>query len=215
MELEELKAGIASEKHAEFDTLISLVRESGNPIKDLDDEGIAKFVDSSVPLKSNRDRAVQQGIKTHLDGNLDRLNAEYYDKKYTEEHPAETPEQKEIRDLKAQFEASEKAKGRSDMKATAIQTLTQDGLPVDLADILVGDSAEATGANLAAFKKVLETYGTGVKDEILKDHVRNPRTSEDETENYYTVDQINNMSPDEYGRNEEKVNLSLLYHQNR
>jgi hypothetical protein len=215
MTLEELKSAVPGDQHEAMDALIEEIKTGANPLAGLDDKGVSAFVDGNPLLKSHRDQFFQKGLTSWQDGNLDKLKSDYYNERFEKENPAETPEQKELRELKEKFDASERKSERADMKAEAIQTLTQEGLPTTMADILVGSTAEETSANMGLFKKVLETYGTGIKDEILKEHTRNPRTSEDDTENYYTVDQLNNMSPEEYGRNEEKVNLSLSYHQNR
>jgi len=215
MDLEELRTALPEDKHEELGVLIEEIKTGANPLLTLDDKTIGAFVEKTPLLQAHVDQRVSGGLTTWREANLDKLNSDYYLERFKKENPAETPEQKELRELTEKFSVSERKGERAEMKAGAIQSLTQEGLPVELADILVGSTAEETSTNLSLFKKVLETYGTGIKDEILKDHVRNPRTSEDDEKNYYTVEQLNNMPPEEYARNEEKVNLSLSYHQNR
>lgn len=211
MTLDELEALVPDDQKEGFQQLLTEIKGSGNPLENLEESAVPELVEKTPALKAYRDSFFQNGLKKWQENNLDKL----YQERYQKEHPDETPEQKELRELRERIDKSERQRARAEAKASVVQTLTANNLPTDFADMLVGDTEEITNANIELVTKAIGQHVKGVKEGILKEHARPPEGGNDAGGDFYTVDEINNMSPGEYARNEEKVMASLNHHLQR
>ncbi|WP_281487138.1 DUF4355 domain-containing protein [Lysinibacillus sphaericus] len=66
-------------------------------------------------------------------------------------YPPELEEAKQLRDLKAQFEQSQKEAAREKLVNPALSTATEKSLPSKLVGFFVGDDAEKTTTNPNAY----------------------------------------------------------------
>lgn len=128
-------------------------------------------------LQSLTDSKVTQGIETFKKNNLDKL----VEAKYNELHPAETPEQKRIRDLEQKFNESEKEKQLALLRNKALTMLTAKGFKPEVLEILMLGEDETT---LTTNIDKLSTYlNSAIKEAVtlkFKEHGREERNNEEE-----------------------------------
>lgn len=96
----------------------------------------------------------------------------------TKRNPQETPEQKEIRELKERLDAKEKAEQRSKLREKAIEFATNKGYDIKFAtkyvDRFLGDDESTTQATLDEFKTDFDAIVQVQVEEKLKGSQRNP-----------------------------------------
>ena len=102
------------------------------------------------------------------------------------------------------------------LRSSGISALTTAGAPIELdgfspIDFLVGKDAETTAANVDGFQKYLDAYFVQRQKPNLQANGRTPQTSATNSDKYYSMGQLQNMSPAEMEANREKVDESLRY----
>ena len=142
------------------------------------DDEVSTLVEGSRGLKRYRDRFNQQSLDT-----------------YRERHPDQDPEPDPAKD-REKFE-TEKKTWRESMSLCRELGLDPDRVErfVDLGS----DEADSKIRDMAEWKtNITETATTNTKDEILKDHTRNPRTSDlsTATSDEYIVENPERFPPD-------------------
>ncbi|AUS87806.1 ribonuclease [Lysinibacillus sp. YS11] len=95
-------------------------------------------------LQSFADTRVTDAIKTYETKTLPKKLEDEISKRY----PPESEEAKQLRDLKAQFEQSQKEAAREKLFNQALSTATEKSLPAKLVEFFVGEDADKTNANL-------------------------------------------------------------------
>lgn len=121
-------------------------------------------------LNSFADSRVTQGINTFKEKSL----PEILEKEISKRYPAETPEQKEIRELKQKFEDSEKQRARETLKAKALTLANGKGLPADLVDYFLGNDEETTTSNLGKLEESFKAYEQKIVKEKFKQNGSTP-----------------------------------------
>ena len=99
-------------------------------------------------LQSFSDTRVTEAIKTYKEKTLPKLLDEEIQKRY----PAETEEQKKIRDLQMQMEQFQQQAQREKLNNVALSKATEAGVPSSLVQYLVGADEETTISNIEAFQ---------------------------------------------------------------
>ncbi|MFP7199688.1 DUF4355 domain-containing protein [Lysinibacillus halotolerans] len=99
-------------------------------------------------LQSFTDSRVTDAIKTYETKTLPKKVEDEIAKRY----PPESEEAKQLRELKAQFEQSQKEAAREKLLNQALATATEKNLPIKLVDFFVGDDADKTTANLSVLE---------------------------------------------------------------
>jgi hypothetical protein len=89
-------------------------------------------------IQPTLDRYVSKGIETFKAKTLPTI----IDEEVTKRMPAETPEQRRIRELEDKLNNQEKDSFKKDLKNNAMKLLNEKGLPTILADYLNGDTIE-------------------------------------------------------------------------
>lgn len=102
-------------------------------------------------LQSFADTRVTDAIKTYETKTLPKKLEDESSKRY----PPESEEAKQLRDLKAQFEQSQKEATREKLVNQALSTATEKSLPAKLVEFFVGEDAEKTTANLGILEAEL------------------------------------------------------------
>jgi predicted RNase H-like nuclease (RuvC/YqgF family) len=117
----------------------------------------------------------------------------------------------QVTSLTEKITEGEKARRRAELKAYAIEK--GKNIPEDLMQFVYADSEKEIESKIGSLSEALGKHAQSVKDGVLKESARKPQLSEKETERFFSIDQINGMSPGEFEKNREKVLESIKYHQ--
>lgn len=89
-----------------------------------------------------------------------------------------TPEQIELEELKAKFEALEKEKTKADMTSKYTKVLTEKGLNADLINFVLGENDETTTQNIESIEKIINgAVDNGVKNKLSSSSYTPPSES--------------------------------------
>lgn len=124
-------------------------------------------------LQSHSDSFVTKAIKTYEEKTLPKKIDEEIAKRY----PPETEEQKQLRELKEQFEQEKKLRVHTELKNKAIAVATEKGLPTGLVDFFVGADEDITLANLGTLEQVFNTAVQTSVEAKFKQSGRQPHDS--------------------------------------
>jgi hypothetical protein len=115
-------------------------------------------------LQPKLDSYFTKGLETWKGNNLKKI----IDDEVAKRNPSETPEQKMYRELKEQFEESERKRIRESLKNRALSSLSEKKLPTHFVDYLIGVDENSTTENLTKFE---ETW-KNAKEEFLKNNAQ-------------------------------------------
>lgn len=136
------------------------------------------------------DSAVTKGIETYKEKTLPGL----VDSKVKELYPAETPEQKRIREQDDRIKKLESDNTKKELRGIALQHITENKLPFSkIVDKLIGNDQETTIANITTFGEVFKSYVDNEVTERLKGrnpHV-NPNPGGDPIKNPWSKEHFN------------------------
>jgi hypothetical protein len=104
-------------------------------------------------LQAEKDKTVTKGLETWRTNNLPKI----IDEEITKRFPAETPEQRRLKDLEQQLAMMERQAKRATLKAQALGVAGQNNIPADLVDYLVGEDEETTLKNIEKAKTALNS----------------------------------------------------------
>lgn len=121
-------------------------------------------------LQSEKDSHFSRSLETWKENNLSALVEEEIKKRY----PEETEEQRQLRELKAQFEQLQLEKQREAIRNQAYKQANEKGLPLELLDFFVASDAEKTQANLEILEKVWNAAVKSQVDQTFKQNGREP-----------------------------------------
>lgn len=171
MDLQQVREFLKQQDNQEVQTFLTELR--GTPsIEDIQnlatsDEQVKKW------LQSEKDSFFSKGLETWKSKTLPQLLEEEIKKRY----PEETAEQRELRELKAQFEQIKVEKERESLRAMAKGVAIEKNLPHDLVDFFVAQDAESTQKNLELFEQSWKQALKAVAEEIFKQNGREPHAS--------------------------------------
>ena len=149
------------DENADIDEII-LGNGFAKPITDV--EGLNKLLESDKSLQGLFDKKVTTGIENFKKNGMQKLiEAEVL--KRTGKN--ETPEQKEIRELKERLDKADKEKARAEMIAKYKDVLGEKKIPSNMIDFLLAQDEETTGANIELFENSMKQYiDAGVKAKL-------------------------------------------------
>lgn len=107
------------------------------------------------------DQSVSKGINAWKEKNLENIVQE----RLSELNPAETPEQKQLKQLQAQMAAVQKDKQMLEMRGVAQEALSKVGLPASLAGYVLSDNPEATKHKVAELDIEIQNIVSGIVDQ--------------------------------------------------
>nr|DAU23943.1 MAG TPA: capsid scaffolding protein [Caudoviricetes sp.] len=147
--------------NADIDEII-LSNGFAKPITDV--EGLNKLLESDKSLQGLFDKKVTTGIENFKKNGMQKLiEAEVL--KRTGKN--ETPEQKEIRELKERLDKADKEKAKAEMISKYKDVLTEKKIPSNMIDFLLAQDDETTGANIELFENSMKQYiETGIKAKL-------------------------------------------------
>ena len=139
------------EDDAEIDEII-LGNGFAKPITDVD--GLNSLLSGNKELQGLFDKKVTAGIETFKKGGMQKLiEAEVL--KRTGKN--ETPEQKEIRELKERLDKADQERAKAEMVAK-YKDVFNEKIPSTMLDFLLGEDEETTGANIELFENSMKQY---------------------------------------------------------
>lgn len=147
--------------NADIDEII-LSNGFAKPITDV--EGLNKLLESDKSLQGLFDKKVTTGIENFKKNGMQKIiEAEVL--KRTGKN--ETPEQKEIRELKERLDKADKEKAKAEMVSKYKDVLTEKKIPSNMIDFLLAEDDETTGANIELFENSMKQYiETGIKAKL-------------------------------------------------
>ncbi|MEH6945204.1 DUF4355 domain-containing protein [Bacillus sp. JJ722] len=155
-------------------------------------------------LQSLTDTRVTDAIKTYETKTLPKkLEAEI-----AKRFPAETEEQKQLRELKQQFERLETEKQRETLKNKALSVATEKALPSKLVDYFIGQDEESTLKNLTTLEEVFSASVQKAVEQKFKEGGRDPKPPADPG-TPLTKEAIDKMSPEEINKNWDQIQQFL------
>lgn len=139
-------------------------------------EGVEGFINTEDGKKwigKQNDSFFTKGLESWKNNNLEKIIEEEISKR----NPAETPEQKKIRELEQRLNQKEADEKRQILKNQALTLATSKKLPVNIIDFFLGDSEDSTTQNLTKLEEVLNKHITAAVEERFKNGYKPPTNS--------------------------------------
>ena len=150
MDLQEVKTFI--ETNSQDAAVVEYLSELKKPTAEV----VNSYLDSQEGVKllqPRLDSHFSKGLQTWKDNNLSKL----IDEEVAKMNPGETPEQKEIRELKAQLEQDKAERLKEKLTNVAMKKADELGLPLDLVQHFIGADEDSTNSNLENFNSAFQT----------------------------------------------------------
>lgn len=179
MDLQEVKTYL--ETNSQDGAVIEYLNELKKPTA----EAINVYLDSQEGaklLQPRLDSYFSKGLQTWKDNNLNKL----IDEEVAKRNPGETPEQKEIRELKAQIENDRNEREKEKLTNIAMKKANELGLPLDLVNHFIGADENTTISNLEDFNKLYQESIQTQVDAKFKQNGRDVNTYGDDTKQIST-----------------------------
>lgn len=101
-------------------------------------------------LDSVKDSHLTKGLKTWQDNHLQK----YLDEEIAKRYPEESPENKELAELKSKLQAMERETKYKELSNEALKYATEKKLPTTIVDYFIGEDKDSTLANLDKLHEV-------------------------------------------------------------
>lgn len=142
-------------------------------------EDFKKVLEGNKEVKayyqSALDSGIGKGVATFKEKTLPGIIEEELKKANNKK---KTPEQIELEELKAKFEALEKEKTKADMTSKYTKVLTEKGLNADLINFVLGENDETTTQNIESIEKIINgAVDNGVKNKLSSSSYTPPSES--------------------------------------
>jgi hypothetical protein len=159
--------------------------------------------------QSTTDAKITKAIETYKEKTLPNLIQQEREKIQQELNPKETPEQKEVRQLRERQQAIEKELKRTAILNFATKEAVNRKLPVELIEKILGEDEDATIKNIDFLENVYKKAIQNEVAEIFKSTGIKPHQTQQNQGGFYTREQLKSMSQEEIMANLDKVNGSL------
>ncbi|MCY8467243.1 DUF4355 domain-containing protein [Bacillus atrophaeus] len=148
-------------------------------------------------LQPRLDEHFSKSLNTWKTNNLQK----HVDEKVKELYPEKDPLELKVANLEKQLAMKE-------MRSFAMDKAHKEGLPLELVDLVMGEDQEKTSSNLDLLKGVFSQHIENKTQERLKADGIDPKGSQ-EPPKTFTMEQLRNMSEEEYIKNQEAVDAYL------
>ncbi|AFJ61284.1 MULTISPECIES: DUF4355 domain-containing protein [Bacillus] len=148
-------------------------------------------------LQPRLDEHFSKSLNTWKTNNLQK----HVDEKVKELYPEKDPLELKVANLEKQLAMKE-------MRSFAMDKAHKEGLPLELVDLVMGEDQEKTSSNLDLLKGVFSQHIENKTQERLKADGIDPKGSQ-EPPKTFTMEQLKNMSEEEYIKNQEAVDAYL------
>ena len=157
-EVEESKAALINKENLTLEELKNIINEN---------EGFKAW------LSSEKDRHFSTSLNTWKENNLSKE----VDKEISKRYPAETEEQKKLRDLELKLQAMEQESKMKELKANTMRVINDKQLDSEILDFVLSDNEETTIANIDKFEGLIERLANKRLEEKYKNANTTPTQS--------------------------------------
>ena len=157
-EVEESKAALINKENLTLEELKNIINEN---------EGFKAW------LSSEKDRHFSTSLNTWKENNLSKE----VEKEISKRYPAETEEQKKLRDLALKLQAMEQESKMKELKANTMRVINDKQLDSEILDFVLSDNEETTIANIDKFEGLVERLANKRLEEKYKNANTTPTQS--------------------------------------
>ena len=165
IQIEETKATVDEPKAALINKDNLTLEELKNIINE--NEGFKAW------LSSEKDRHFSTSLNTWKENNLSKE----VEKEISKRYPAETEEQKKLRDLELKLQSMEQESKLKEIKANTMRLINDKKLDSEILDFVLSDSEEATVSKIDKLENLIEKLATQRLEEKYKNANTTPSTS--------------------------------------
>ena len=184
MDLQEVKTYL--ETNSQDAAVVEYLSELKKPTAEV----VNSYLDSQEGVKLLQPRLdghFSKGLQTWKDNNLSKL----IDEEVAKRNPGETPEQKEIRELKAQLEQDKAERLKEKLTNVAMKKADELGLPLDLVQHFIGADEDSTNSNLENFHSAFQT---AIKTQVDSKFKQNGRDVKNYSDNKQEISSIADLA---------------------
>lgn len=185
MDLQEVKTYL--ETNSQDAAVVEYLSELKKPTAEV----VNSYLDSQEGVKllqPRLDSHFSKGLQTWKDNNLSKL----IDEEVAKRNPGETPEQKEIRELKAQLEQDKAERLKEKLTNVAMKKADELGLPLDLVQHFIGADEDSTNSNLENFNSAFQTALKTQVDSKFKQNGRDVKNYGDDKQKISSIADLAN-----------------------
>lgn len=185
MDLQEVKTYL--ETNSQDAAVVEYLSELKKPTAEV----VNSYLDSQEGVKllqPRLDSHFSKGLQTWKDNNLSKL----IDEEVAKRNPGETPEQKEIRELKAQLEQDKAERLKEKLTNVAMKKADELGLPLDLVQHFIGADEDSTNSNLENFNSAFQTAIKTQVDSKFKQNGRDVKNYGDDKQKISSIADLAN-----------------------
>ena len=124
-------------------------------------------------LNSEKDRHFSTSLNTWKENNL----AKEVEKEISKRYPAETEEQKKLRDLELKLQSMEQESKMKELKANTMKVINDKKLDSEIIDFVLSDNEEVTNAKIDKLEGLIEKLAAQRLEEKHKNANNTPSTS--------------------------------------
>ncbi|MBP3928587.1 MAG: DUF4355 domain-containing protein [Peptostreptococcaceae bacterium] len=124
-------------------------------------------------LNSEKDRHFSTSLNTWKENNL----AKEVEKEISKRYPAETEEQKKLRDLELKLQSMEQESKMKELKANTMKVINDKKLDSEIIDFVLSDNEEVTNAKIDKLEGLIEKLAAQRLEEKYKNANNTPSTS--------------------------------------
>ena len=157
-EVEESKAALINKENLTLEELKNIINEN---------EGFKAW------LSSEKDRHFSTSLNTWKENNLSKE----VEKEISKRYPAETEEQKKLRDLELKLQAMEQESKMKELKANTMRVINDKQLDSEILDFVLSDNEATTIANIDKFEGLVERLANKRLEEKYKNANTTPTQS--------------------------------------
>ena len=157
-EVEESKAALINKENLTLEELKNIINEN---------EGFKAW------LSSEKDRHFSTSLNTWKENNLSKE----VEKEISKRYPAETEEQKKLRDLELKLQAMEQESKMKEIKANTMRVINDKQLDSEILDFVLSDNEETTIANIDKFEGLIDRLANKRLEEKYKNANTTPSQS--------------------------------------
>jgi len=167
MEWEDVKKFLDEHKDdEEFKTLISEIA----PEKPITVDAVSEFLktaEGQALVQPEYDRRVTAGIKTYRENAFEKEVKEQVAKEILRLNPQETPEQKQMRELRDDLEREKKAREKDNLKRQIVEEAAKRGLSTFWIDDFPGESLDEAKVFMGKIENSYKELETKTKNDLL------------------------------------------------
>ena len=156
--VDEPKAALINKENLTLEELKNIINEN---------EGFKAW------LSSEKDRHFSTSLNTWKENNLSKE----VEKEISKRYPAETEEQKKLRDLELKLQAMEQESKMKELKANTMRVINDKQLDSEILDFVLSDNEETTIANIDKFEGLVERLANKRLEEKYKNANTTPTQS--------------------------------------